>query len=330
MSRPNLFQYATSELSQDAFICWLLAWAKPESKQFDEKLHACGTSFIHALFSKHSDKCKPETIDSVEVKKQDKNIDVLCIINDKYFLLIEDKTSSINHSDQLARYLQDIESRPNVEKEKIFPIYFKTLDQASYKNVTQVNGYQVFSRKDFLTILNDGTASGIDNAIFLDFTARMQAIEDSVNSYLSKPIAEWTGQAWVGFFMHLQQEMGRGLWRKINTPSGGFMGFWWGHQPEKPYLQLEESKLCFKLIVKEKERQNQVRTHWFKIIKDNQNSDLQLSFVKPAKFRAGNSMSVMITNDEYRQVKPDGCIDMTATVELLKNMTTFLEKIQQH
>ena len=24
--KPNLFEYATSELSQDAFICWLLAW----------------------------------------------------------------------------------------------------------------------------------------------------------------------------------------------------------------------------------------------------------------------------------------------------------------
>jgi hypothetical protein len=30
--KPNIFKYATSELSQDAFICWLLAWAKDENK----------------------------------------------------------------------------------------------------------------------------------------------------------------------------------------------------------------------------------------------------------------------------------------------------------
>jgi len=26
---PNLFRFATSELSQDAFICWLASWADP-------------------------------------------------------------------------------------------------------------------------------------------------------------------------------------------------------------------------------------------------------------------------------------------------------------
>nr|WP_260390277.1 hypothetical protein [Ornithobacterium rhinotracheale] len=30
--KPNLFQYATSELSQDAFLCWLIAWADAREK----------------------------------------------------------------------------------------------------------------------------------------------------------------------------------------------------------------------------------------------------------------------------------------------------------
>ncbi|MFD2933106.1 hypothetical protein [Spirosoma flavum] len=30
-TRPNLFTYATSELSQDAFICWLAAWVNSKS-----------------------------------------------------------------------------------------------------------------------------------------------------------------------------------------------------------------------------------------------------------------------------------------------------------
>ncbi len=39
MEKPNLFSYATSELSQDAFIAWLLAWASPEYQTVDKELH---------------------------------------------------------------------------------------------------------------------------------------------------------------------------------------------------------------------------------------------------------------------------------------------------
>ena len=37
-------------------------------------------------------------------------------------------------------------------------------------------------------------------------------------------------QAWTGFYLHLQKELGTGLWRKVNNEAGGFMGFWWGNQ----------------------------------------------------------------------------------------------------
>lgn len=32
MEQPNIFDYATSELSQDAFICYLLAFGKEKYK----------------------------------------------------------------------------------------------------------------------------------------------------------------------------------------------------------------------------------------------------------------------------------------------------------
>ena len=37
--RPNLFTYATAELLQDAFLCWLLAWADPSYRATDPTLH---------------------------------------------------------------------------------------------------------------------------------------------------------------------------------------------------------------------------------------------------------------------------------------------------
>lgn len=46
MGRPNLFSYATSELSQDAFVCWLLESASPEYEELDIELHECVAKFI--------------------------------------------------------------------------------------------------------------------------------------------------------------------------------------------------------------------------------------------------------------------------------------------
>lgn len=86
MCRPNLFSYATSELSQDAFVCWLLKWAKPQYKNPDAELHKCAVKFIQALFAKH-DKAPP-AFRNIEIHKQRKKIDVLISVNNRYAILI--------------------------------------------------------------------------------------------------------------------------------------------------------------------------------------------------------------------------------------------------
>ena len=42
--KNNLFNYATSELSQDAFICWLCSFALPDARPNPtlRPRHACG------------------------------------------------------------------------------------------------------------------------------------------------------------------------------------------------------------------------------------------------------------------------------------------------
>lgn len=41
LSSNNLFRYATSELSQDAFICWLVSFALRENEGVDKVLTQC-------------------------------------------------------------------------------------------------------------------------------------------------------------------------------------------------------------------------------------------------------------------------------------------------
>ena len=51
--RPNLFKYGRKELSQDAMICWLLAWANECYAEPYPDHHKAGQSFVKALFRKH-------------------------------------------------------------------------------------------------------------------------------------------------------------------------------------------------------------------------------------------------------------------------------------
>lgn len=332
MEQPNLFRFATSELSQDAFICWLLAWASPKNKDIDTALHNCGLELIKVFFKKHG-KPLPSVIEKIEVRKQDSNIDILCIVNNKLMIIIEDKTHTTNHDDQLAKYLSEIEKRA-CDKNDIFPIYFKTYDQACYKNVIEKNKYQVFSRSDFLSILNNGNYIGINNAIFQDFRQHLQLIEDKVQNYLNMPISpnnKWHSQSWVGFYLNLQKELGTGLWKKVNNEAGGFMGFWLGYQGGencKPYLQLEENKLCFKIKVDDPAERKKLRNNWYKSIKS-KCSDFELDLIKPARFGSGRHMTVIVAKEDYRTVKQDGCIDMVATVNNLKKAQLFLHAIQK-
>jgi len=184
MSSPNIFSFATSELSQDAFICWFLSWAKEEYASKDLSLHNCAKNFISIIFEKHS--LDMTDISSVEVTKQDKNIDVLCVINNKFAIIIEDKTGTKHHSGQLKKYLDDILNR-NYEPENVLPIYYKSEDQSCYSNVLE-NGYKPFLRNEMISVLEmyDGT-----NQILIDYRDHLLQITKQVDSFMHLPIDDW-------------------------------------------------------------------------------------------------------------------------------------------
>jgi len=324
MSKPNLFSYATSELSQDAFICWLLSWASPEYKDSDVDLHECATGLIRVFFEKHK-LSAPPTIEQVEVRKQDNNIDVLCIINLKYPIIIEDKTGTKHHSNQLSRYLEDIKGR-DYEEKNIIPIYFKTEDQASYSDVVK-NGYQPFLREDFLRVLNAYKGT---NAILVDYRNYLQSITDKIESYKSIELSKWGWYSWVGFYLELQKRLGDGYWDYVANPNGGFLGFWWHFQGNgecEQYLQLEQDKFCFKIWVKNEDQRRSLRSKWHKTIK-NQAENIQLNLVKPIRFGNGEYMTVCVFNGEYRKTT-DGIIDMDATIAQFRKAEELLKSVHE-
>lgn len=326
MNRPNLFAYATSELSQDAFICWLLSWASPKFKKTEKDLHECAINLIRGLLDKHKISI-PSKIEQVEVRKQDNNIDVLCIINGNYTILIEDKTGTKSHSNQLTRYLEDVKGR-DFEENTIIPIYFKTEDQANYSSVVK-NGYQPFLRGDFLSILNAYKGT---NAILVDYRGYLQSITDKVESYKSKELSKWGRHAWIGFYLELQKQLGAGDWDYVANPTGGFIGFWWHFQENdscKQYLQLEQDKLCFKIRVKNKDERKLLRSKWHKTINDKAiDKNIDLNLVKPSRFGNGACMTVCIFSGDYREAE-DGIIDMDKTITRLREAEKLLKSVHE-
>jgi hypothetical protein len=100
MEQPNLFSIATSELSQDAFLTWLISCA--DSKNENLTLKNAGRGFVNFLINQQINYSKE--IVHVSAGRQWNNIDVWAKINDEILLVIEDKKYTAEHSEQLTRY----------------------------------------------------------------------------------------------------------------------------------------------------------------------------------------------------------------------------------
>lgn len=333
--KPNLFEFATSELSQDAFICWLLSWADPIHKNTDKDLHRCGQNLIKAFFQKH-EKSMPE-IKTVIVKKQYKNIDVLCIINNKYPIIIEDKTGTQNHSDQLKKYFEEIKDEGykdgkeiaiKFKKENILPIYYKTEDQACYKDIEENNGYKAFRRDEILKVLNGYEG---ENAILIDYKTHLQSISNLVAEYKTKAQKNWKWHQWIGFYIELEKPLKGGSWGYVPNQSGGFLAFWW--EPEKNssccYLQLEQKKLCFKIKVddKEKRREGRWKQH-VAIMKKAKEYNLE-GIKKPKRFGSGTHMTVCIWENYIVTKNGTEILDIDKTIQNIEIAKKILISISE-
>lgn len=333
-SKPNLFHFATSELSQDAFIAWLLSWSHPQFESENPELHQTGVELLNSLLQKCSHSI-PENLTSVDVKKQVKNIDILVMINGSIPLVIEDKTFTSDHSGQLERYLAEIRVICPEFAGNIPAIYFKTGDQSNYRGAEQAN-YKVFSRSDFLKVLQAGIDRGVTSEIFLDYLEHLQRLDDEVESFWSVPVNEWKPRwnGWVGFFKKLQEKVGEGEWGYVPNTSGGFMCYHWCHTSPptdiadfEVYLQLEESRLCFKIQVFDVKRQAEQWENWHQKLKRASES-LSFPFERPSRRKNGRWMTIGL-NEDYLQSDPNGRLDIDATVAVLKKAEEVLKAAAQ-
>ncbi len=170
MSTPNIFRYATKELSQDAFICWLVACAAKATGP----LHECGLAFVRALFragvadgikgipvldpdggmTSHEGPC--DISDVGNPCTQYNRIDVYFqakVDGKKVSFIIEDKVETEAHGDQLAKYLNAVIQDEHKE-DLIKPIYFKTgYVFNNERDDVEENKYSLFEAEDLKKFL---------------------------------------------------------------------------------------------------------------------------------------------------------------------------------
>jgi len=328
MNKPNLFEIATSELTQDALIVWLLQWADIKFSYLDKNLHSCAVNFVKLLIGKTTD----YDIINVEAGRQWNNIDVWAKVNNEYFIVIEDKKGTKEHSDQLKRYAEISKKYYENEKIEVILVYFKMEEQGKYSAVEKA-GYALFTREKMLSVLesyNIATEESKKNDILSDYYLYLKGLDEKINSFKMIPFEKWHWYSWKGFFSTIQKEIG-GEWDYVPNASGGFLGFWWNWKYKNLdgkefefYLQLEYDKLIFKLYSYKPEYRNELRTYYrnilYKIAKEQGVNISQYG-------KIGEYMGVAKLNSDYRIKNQDGLIDICSTIENFKKMEILIESV---
>lgn len=110
--RPNLFQFATSELSQDAFLCWILIWLnKPGTP-----LSIAANKLVSKILAKTAHFEKSSEIIGVDIRRQFCRADVTAVLKissgANICLVIEDKIFAHETGEnQVLRNLANVQMR---------------------------------------------------------------------------------------------------------------------------------------------------------------------------------------------------------------------------
>lgn len=333
MNKPNLFDFATSELSQDAFIAWLLTWSNKEYAEIDKNLNACAIDFVRKLLKKDN-----YNVETVKVETQWKHTDISAEVNGEYFLLIEDKTGTTESASNL-KYVEMAEKHYENTNFEVVPVYFKMEEQGDYSALIKAR-YDIFTRQRMLSILEEYPVAVNQNDILFDYYRYLKELDEKINSYQTLPLNEWHRNSWKGFFLAIQKEISVDNWGKVDNPAGGFMGLWWHGQNKNLddknfdiYLQLEEKKLIFKVAVPHKKDYSvlkddcsALRDHCRKFLYEvatEQNIQIE------PYGRSGKWMGIAKLKDDYRIPKEDGTIDLSATIENLKKIERLLNAVAE-
>ena len=324
--KPNLFTIATRELSQDGFFTWLFQWADSSNAEHDQELNAVAQDLIRHLIEQQFS-VENLVIEKIDALRQWNYIDIRVEVNSDFVVIIEDKTTSVEHSDQLLRYKESATKHYQDKQCELVFIYLKTGNEsvATLKEV-MAKGFAVVDRKSILNILNN---RHITNQIFTEFRDHLAEIENHTNSYgtLQRITSSW--RAAEGFFMALQEELQEGDWRYVNNAGGGFLGFWYHwcrFERGNLYIQIEntvQGTISLAIKIDKWKPETSVLHHILDGLKEIAPS-YELMIRKPNRYKAGQTSTVAIVDNAF-PVNSEGKFDLNKFVTTLQSLKQTLD-----
>ncbi len=354
--KNNLFEYATSELSQDAFICWLASYAHEEAEK-DAALNECARKMLEMFVPEFEGK----NFKLLNVERQVDKIDVLLTVECEkkvYKIIVEDKTYTSEHDNQLKRYVDGLAEKHEENTVIVKGIYYKTGFQSNLSGVENA-GYKKIGREEMLNLMQK-YVDKTNNQIFISYYNYWNSKQNLVKTFKTLPVVDWSWWAVYGFYDHLHTKTDfldnhefKSNYSYVANVAGGFECF---HMPLK-----DANKELF--IVDQIDKDGKVIEHkcWLylqietvigaektnmeirlKVANDNENNtrvntyDLKnkfltkyvygnTKFVKPASLRTGKWMTVGIYDVKFGE--NDGIdVLMKSLEDAISDYKMILEK----
>jgi hypothetical protein len=165
----------------------------------------------------------------------------------------------------------------------------------------------------------------------------LRKTHEATERFADISMTDWETVHWYAFYNQIRTRLDLGLQMGyVPNPSGGFAGCWWDsvkldrHMPapdkfseDRAYLQLEESKLCFKVSVEDSDYRSDVRTQFSRRVID-AGEMVGLPVEKPQRFGTGDTMTVAVFDGDYRSPMPDGRLSWDHVTDVISKAREVL------
>lgn len=311
------------------FFAWLISFADKKYQHEFSNLHQVAQSLLLAFIKK----CLPNfkiNIQTVAIQKQLKHIDIVVLINDNFRILIESKTNSKEHGNQLKRYGEYAIS----QNWDFIGIYLKTGNEPNYslkKIPDKTKGlemvFNIFNRQDILNIFRN--YNHIDNSIFVDYFNYLQEIENKTNYYRELSIKNWHSCSWQGFYQYLEEKNMVCWWDYVHNFNGGF---WAADFPEitwqgyKVVLAIHERTLVFGIFVADTNQRTKIRNDFANLLLSKAKEQNLNEITRPNRFGHGYFMKVAEVKQEHWLGQNDDIIQLNQVIVNLTKYQQFYTK----
>ena len=274
--RNNLFDFATRELSHDAFLCWLFNSKNGEDRVSEEVSLALFNRMLNSNYQKIDDVKvnKQVSLTSNEIKDHSGKyitgtLDVIVNVQldgQKFIVIIEDKVDAYETNNQLSRYPILVREKYDASNQIVRFVFITLGNKPSpvLRKIGESTEWNVLTRNDILVCIGNILGNNDLNSEILEhYYSYLQSWSTESTKFKEDTILDWSSKAIQGFYEHIVENdrivdltKRDANWGYVNRYSDGFWGFWWSFSDFKwnnnsliPIDQSEEGKDHIKIYL---------------------------------------------------------------------------------